>query len=220
MGFLPVVRYAERFGPSAPMSADAPELDHASGLDELASRILDATQSVLGRPSEELNRSLLDGSPDCVKVLDLDGRLLQMNAPGVCLMEIDDFGLVRGQEWSALWPAEARQDIERAVAAARKGDGYSFQAFCPTAKGTPRWWDVMVSPIRGWANGPVVRLLSVSRDVTERKHTEDARTQSQQRLLLASHAAEIGFWSWQPRLVTGLGTAIDSEVIREVAKLR
>ncbi|MFM9915067.1 MAG: PAS domain S-box protein, partial [Rhizobacter sp.] len=125
------------------------------------------------RESEEFNRSLMDGSADCVKVLDVDGHLLHMNAPGRCLMEIDDFGPLCGQEWSALWPAEARQDIGRSIAAARHGESCSFQAFCPTAKGTPRWWDVVVSPVRDWANGQVVRLLSVSHDVTERKNAEE-----------------------------------------------
>ena len=126
------------------------------------------------RASEAFNRSLMDGNADCVKVLDLDGHLLHMNAPGRCLMEIDDFGPLCGQEWSALWPAQARQDIERSLAAARGGDTYSFQAFCPTVKGTPRWWDVMVSSIRDAADGPVVRVLSVSRDITGRKQAEEA----------------------------------------------
>ena len=38
-----------------------------------------------------------------------------MNTPGLCAMGIDDFGCVRGQEWQALWPADARGDIERSV---------------------------------------------------------------------------------------------------------
>ncbi len=126
------------------------------------------------RASAEFNRSLMDGSTDCVKVLDLDGQLLQMNTPGLCLMEIDDFGPLCGQQWSTLWPAESLDETERALEAARSGIVYSFQAFCPTAKGKPRWWDVTVSPIRDAADGQVVRLLSVSRDITDRKRVDDA----------------------------------------------
>ena len=111
----------------------------------------------------------MDGTADCVKVLELDGRVLYMNAPGLCAMEIDDFGPLCGQAWKALWPADARGDIERSVTAAVGGEVSSFQAYCPTAKGTPKWWEVTVSPVREADGGRVVRLLSVSRDITKRK---------------------------------------------------
>ena len=45
--------------------------------------------------SEEFNRSIFENSPDCVKVLELDGTLHSMNANGLCLMEIDDFSTVK-----------------------------------------------------------------------------------------------------------------------------
>ncbi|MEO6062159.1 MAG: PAS domain-containing protein, partial [Thermoflexales bacterium] len=98
--------------------------------------------------SEQFNRSLMDGTADCVKVLDMDGRLLHMNAPGMCAMEIDDFGPLCGLEWEAVWPAEAQGNIRRSVARAAGGEVSSFQAFCPTAKGAPKWWEVTVSPVR------------------------------------------------------------------------
>ena len=143
------------------------------------------------RVSEELNRSLMDGSADCVKVLDTEGRLRHINAPGLCLMEIDDFGPLCGQAWSVMWPAESHEDVARAVATASGGGNYSFQAFCPTAKGTPRWWEVAVSPVRDTPDGPVVRLLSVSRDITARKATEDFLRQSESRFQVALMSTRI-----------------------------
>ncbi len=37
--------------------------------------------------------------------------------------------------------------------------------------GEPKWWDIAISPIRDTSGKPV-RLLAVSRDVTERKRAE------------------------------------------------
>lgn len=142
------------------------------------------------RESEEFNRSLMEGSADCIKVLDSDGQLRLMNAPGLCAMEIDDFAPLCGADWASLWPDEARDEIALAVAKARAGEVHSFEALCPTAKGTPKWWDVTVSPVRG-GDGAVVRLLSVSRDVTERRLTDEALLQRAAQLELLARTSSI-----------------------------
>ena len=138
---------------------------------------MDITDRKLGegelRASEQFNRSLMDGTADCVTVLEMDGRLLHMNTPGLCAMEINDFGSVCGQQWETLWPADARGDIERSVTRAVGGHVSSFEAYCPTAKGTAKWWEVTVSPVRDADGGQVVRLLAVSRDITERKQADE-----------------------------------------------
>jgi hypothetical protein len=40
---------------------------------------------------------VFESSPDCVKVLDLDGCLAAMNRNGRSLMEVDDFAALCGQ---------------------------------------------------------------------------------------------------------------------------
>jgi PAS domain S-box-containing protein len=123
------------------------------------------------RESEEFNRTVLENSPDCVKIMDLEGRLERMNLPGICMMEIDDFTPFAGKDWGCLWPSEAQAEVAAAVQTARTGETVRFQNFCPTAKGTPKWWDVIITPIRD-NEGGVFRLLAVSRDVTDGKATE------------------------------------------------
>ena len=56
-------------------------------------------------------------------------------------------------------------------AAVTEGIG-RFQGFCPTAKGTPKWWDVIVSAVHDAAGQPI-RFVSVSRDITEQKQAEN-----------------------------------------------
>jgi PAS domain S-box-containing protein len=144
------------------------------------------------RESEALNLSLMNASPDCVKVLDLDGRVLHMNTPGICAMEIDDFATVQGKLWADLWPGEARADIECALARAINGEPSSFQAFCATNKGTPKWWDVTVSPVRGAGGGPAVQVLSVSRDVTKRREEQDRLRDSEAGFRSAFEQSAVG----------------------------
>lgn len=115
--------------------------------------------------AEEL-KALLDASPDCIKLVELDGSISYMNLNGQCAMDIDDFSTLRGREWSSFWPGHARTLVRQAVSTATRGESNRFEALCPTAKGKRKWWDVSVSPIFD-ERGQVIRLLSTSRDITE-----------------------------------------------------
>ena len=126
-----------------------------------------------GLHSRNMLATVLDQSEDCVKILDPQGRVDFMNRNGRCSMEIDDFCSIAGQAWETLWPDEAAKDICESVRDARAGQSSRFEAFCPTAKGTPKWWDVQVSPVRD-EDGKVLAILSVSRDVTDRHLAMDS----------------------------------------------
>jgi len=123
------------------------------------------------RLSEEMLRGVMDSSHDCIKVLDLGGRLIWMNEGGQKVMEIDDFTAVQDEMWTALWPVEERSAALSALELAKKNSVGTFTGFCPTAKGTPRWWDVVVTPMMNDA-GVMDKILAVSRDVTARKTLE------------------------------------------------
>ena len=58
-----------------------------------------------------------------------------------------------------------------AVEAAKAGGEGSFVGFFRTLPGEPKWWDVSIAPILN-SNDRPVRLLAVSRDVTERRQAE------------------------------------------------
>jgi len=122
--------------------------------------------------SEEFKNRVLESSSDCIKVLDLNARLLYMNAGGMCLLEIDNLTPYLNSEWLCFWQGEHLQAAEAAFTAAKSGEIGKFQGFCPTVKGKPKWWDVVVTPMRGGA-GQVIQVLSTARDVTERKRTEE-----------------------------------------------
>ena len=137
------------------------------------------------RESEALSQSVFEANPDCIKIIDLGGHIERMNANGQCLMEIDDFGEVAGAHWPSQWPPESRAEIEAAIVEAQAGRSGHFSGLCPTAKGTPKWWDVVVTAVPGVSDSPV-RLIAASRDITERKQAE------QREVLLAGELAHRG----------------------------
>lgn len=117
---------------------------------------------------------------DCLKTIGLDGTLKAMEADGQCLMEIDDFSVVAGKPWVVLWPEESRALVLEAVRRAANGQVARFSADCPTAKGTPKSWDVSVAPVRD-ESGRIVALQSLSHDVTRReRELREANTVSRE----------------------------------------
>lgn len=112
--------------------------------------------------------SVLAASTDCIKVLDLDGNLTFMSDGGMIVMEVPEFGVVRGCHWPDLLMGEGKQFASAALEAARRGETSHFEMAANTYAGTPKWWSVSVSPIIG-DDGVVSQILSVSRDHTALK---------------------------------------------------
>ena len=125
------------------------------------------------RESEALNRTVLESSPDCIKMLDAEGRLQFMNSNGICLLEIDDFKSVENTYWWDMWEPPNRHIIKDAVATAHTGEKVQLQLLSLTVKGTPKWWDIIVLPVQEEGTDKNHhRILSVSRDITEQKQSE------------------------------------------------
>jgi len=126
-----------------------------------------------GDLSRDLMAGMLDQSEDCVKILDTDGRIDFINSNGRCIMEIDDCAAVAGQTWDSVWPDEISGQIRDAIAGAQWGSATRFEAFCPTAKGTPKWWEVTVTPVCT-PDGEPFAIMAVSRDVSERRRASES----------------------------------------------
>lgn len=134
------------------------------------------------RRSEELAARLIESSRDCIKVLDLNGHLLSMNAHGMTALEICDFGPLVGSPWIEFWDGQDREQARAAVEEARQGRVGRFTGFFATAQTkTPKWWDVSVTAILG-KDGKPEQLLAISRDVTRLKEAEQAIQQAYGRL--------------------------------------
>jgi PAS domain S-box-containing protein len=131
------------------------------------------------RASEELTQSILESSRDCIKVLMLDSSISYISPGGLCLLEIDDPTTIVNTIWADQWQGEDYAKAKAAIAAATLGNIGQFQGYFPTVKGTPKWWDSMITPVRD-ATGQVVQLVVISRDITAARQIEVALRESEE----------------------------------------
>ncbi len=145
------------------------------------------------RESEEFRNQILRSSADCIKVLDLEGRIQFINDSGQTLLEIRDVSTVMNKSWTDFWEGADREAALASLAAAKAGGIGKFVGFCPTIAGQPKWWDVQVTPMVD-AQGTPRRLLATSRDITEYRRVQDALRTSEERLAYVVHGSNDGFW--------------------------
>jgi PAS domain S-box-containing protein len=126
------------------------------------------------RKSNTFNQSVINSSSDCIKLLDLEGRLQYMSQVGQQQLGIRDMGKYLNVPYADFWEGTDHQAALEALHKAQQGQKGTFQGYCPTVDGMPKWWDVAITPVVG-ADGKPERLLAVSRDITERKKIEEAQ---------------------------------------------
>jgi PAS domain S-box-containing protein len=174
-----------------PRDLTPPQKEALSTLSRQVMTLLDLRISMRSlKESEAFARTVLDNSPDCVKVLDLMNRIVHINDEGCRVMEVDNFNLVRNANWLDFWQGSVRESAEAAVEAAWLGRKTEFSGPCATLKGTPKYWEVAVAPILDQSGTPV-KLIVSSRDITKRRETEEQLRQTSKLQSLAVLAGGI-----------------------------
>lgn len=170
--------------------------------DRIATELERQQTEIALRESEELKQRILDSSNDCIKVLTLNSEIVYISPGGLCLLEIDDPTSILNTIWVDCWQGEDYENAQAAIAAATLGNIGQFQGYLATAKGTPKWWDSRITPVRD-ASGQVVQLVAISRDITARKQAEAERLQAEMalqeahvQLESALAAGSVYTWRW------------------------
>jgi diguanylate cyclase (GGDEF)-like protein/PAS domain S-box-containing protein len=115
--------------------------------------------------SEALNRSIFEISPDCIAIMDLDGRILDANAAGKSSNRLRDrFGSRR------VAAGGRREGSRLALAEAQAGRVGRFSHKERGSSG--KWWDVLIAPLRD-GEGKPTKLVSIARDITQQKQAEE-----------------------------------------------
>jgi two-component system, NarL family, sensor histidine kinase UhpB len=123
------------------------------------------------RESEARLRTIIAIEPECVKLADQQGRLLEMNPAGLAMVEADSIDMVRGQPILRVVAPEhhaAYMDLHRRVF---DGESGTLEFEIIGLKGRRRWLSTHAVPLRD-ASGAVQAFLGITRDVTETRRAE------------------------------------------------
>jgi PAS domain S-box-containing protein len=132
---------------------------------------LKRTEGELERRENEV-RSILDTEPECVKLLDRDGALLEMNKAGLAMLEVDSLDDIRGKQLHLLLAPRYQQSFLNLLKDAFAGRSRRMIFEVTGMKGTHRWMDTHSAPMRN-AAGAVTAMIAVTRDITEHKRAEE-----------------------------------------------
>lgn len=159
------------FIPQIPKALTMPSLAKSLAENRELNTQLTRTVQAL-QESNALNQSIIDSSTDCIKLLDPEGRLQYVSPEGQRRLGIKNLDEFLNMPYENFWHGKDRDAARAAVANARQGHHGSFEGYCPAQDGTPKWWEVIVTPVKGEAGNPE-KLLAVLRDITEHKSMEE-----------------------------------------------
>lgn len=127
-------------------------------------------EEALEKKSEEL-RIIFDANPDCTYVTDTEGIILMANR---ALLELQGLSReqVEGKSIFQFFAGDEPQELEHVAGQLKGGkEVRNLEVQVRIPDGTIRDFEIHAIPLR--ENGEVVRILSVARDITERKQMEE-----------------------------------------------
>ncbi len=125
------------------------------------------------RESENHLRTIIEAQPECVKMVAPDGNVLEMNAAGLNMIEVDTADQVIGQSVYSLVVPEYREAYKAFNESVCQGNKQTLEFELIGCKGTRRWMETHAVPLRHQLDGTLVQL-AITRDITERKRAEQA----------------------------------------------
>ncbi|HEV7478430.1 MAG TPA: PAS domain S-box protein, partial [Burkholderiales bacterium] len=143
--------------------------------------------------SESRLRAIVDNEPECVKLLDAEGRLLDMNPAGLRMIEAAELGPLLGQCVHDLVAPEHRDAFREIVRRVTGGEEQSLEFEMIGLKGTRRWMEVRAVPLRDESSGATL-MLGITRDVTDRKRAETKLRESEARFRALAELSSDWYW--------------------------
>ncbi|MEO9021524.1 MAG: PAS domain S-box protein [Ginsengibacter sp.] len=145
--------------------------------------------------SENRLKTILQNEPECVKLMDEDGNLLEMNPAGLAMMEADNLEMIKGKKLTSIVNEPYREGFTQLVKNVFNGKAGKMEFQITGLKRTERWMETHAVPFKN-ADGKIISVLAVSRDITHRKLAEENEKRLTKKLLKGAEIAHFGFIDW------------------------
>ncbi len=147
--------------------------------------------------------AVIESSDDAIASGTLDGIIVSWNTGAQKIYGYTEAEAV-GKPISMLVPPELPDEENKILETLKSGDRIEhFETVRVTKTGKRINVSLTISPIKD-STGRTVGISGIARDITERKHAEEALRASEERLRLAQQAARIGTFEWN--IQTGVNT--------------
>jgi PAS domain S-box-containing protein len=150
------------------------------------------------RHSEQQFRLMADAVPQIVWITDVEGRVEFFNKQWSDYTGIP-YEPTTAAEVAAnfVHPEDGDRTVEAFNEARRSGGVFSVEHRIRSAARTYRWFLVRAEPYRDQQTGEIVRWFGASVDIHDRKQAEKALREREQRLSIATEAAQLGIFEWK-----------------------
>lgn len=122
--------------------------------------------------SERRLKSIVDNEPECVKVLNTEGELIEMNPAGLHMLEADSLEEAKSRPLSDYLLPQWRDKFHDLHHQVMEGQEGMLEFEIIGLKGSHRWLESHAAPLKD-ADGKVTSVLAVTRDITQRKQAEE-----------------------------------------------
>ncbi len=139
-------------------------LDQSSAIASLKTELIAAGDGLAD--NADVLRGVLAGCGDCIKILDLDGRLQFMSEGGKRVMEVEDFGRLKGCPWPDFWAGDGNADARWRSIPPRRAAPRASRVL-PIPPRARRAIGTFRSRRSSAATASPRYLLSISRDITD-----------------------------------------------------
>ena len=126
------------------------------------------------RENESHLQTIVETTPECIKIIDREGNLLQMNKAGLQMVECDDLASLIGKSVYPMIAPECRAAFQTLNEKVCAGEGATLQFQLIGLRGTRRWLETNAVPIRNSSTDAFCHL-GITRDITALKRTEKRR---------------------------------------------